>query len=69
MIALCAGSGSERTFRTENVEEIGDEEIWDNMGKQAFKGDNGEELRREVVQGVLGTGGTGGWCDSEVSFL
>ena len=70
MIALCAGSGMERTFPSSgDGEETADEEVWGDLGKGAFQGEKREELRLEVVQGVLGTGGTGGWCDEQVSSL
>jgi len=49
-------------------EESGDEEKWDTVGKKAFRGEKGAEVRREVVEGVLSGGGTGGWCDEQVSI-
>ncbi len=69
VIALCAGSGMARTITISGEgEESGDEEKWDTVGKKAFRGEKGAEVRREVVEGVLSGGGTGGWCDEQVSI-
>lgn len=67
VIALCAGSGiSKRTPMSGEAEDGGDEEKWEGMGREAFPGEKGAEMRRDVVEGVLEGGGTG-WCDEQVS--
>jgi len=68
VIALCSGSGFERTgsISTEN-DDLGDENKWIMMGRDAFEGNKGEEIRRDIVVGVLSGGNTGGWCDEQVS--
>lgn len=64
--ALCGGSGLDRKD-TAGADEVGDED-WRKAGEETFKSESGEELRKEVVEGVLGEGGMSGWCDEQVSF-
>jgi hypothetical protein len=68
VIALCANSGLEgKYYRNAEGEDGGDEARWEDMGGKAFAGKEGEEKRREVVEGLLSGGGTAGWCDEQVS--
>lgn len=68
--ALCAGSGlpEPSRIRSNEVDEADDDAKWEKMGREAFAGEQGEDKRREVVEGVLSGGPTGGWCDEQVSF-
>lgn len=45
-----------------------DEAEWAALGKAAFGGEKGEEVRRDVVEGVLAAGSSG-WCDEQVSIM
>ena len=47
--------------------ELGDGHDWERLGKGAFGGEEGSEMRRTVLEGVLGPGGTMGWCEEQVS--
>ncbi|ORY25436.1 putative COP9 signalosome complex subunit 4 [Naematelia encephala] len=70
--ALCAGSGMDKveSLTSSDVEEgAGDEEHWERLGKAAFEGEKGAEIRKEVVDGVLSDGARGGWCDEQVTAL
>ena len=69
VIALCAGSGmARRSPVSGEAEDSEDEEKWAGLGTAAFKSVKGGEARREIVEGVLEGGGTGGWYDEQVSF-
>ncbi|TYJ52145.1 hypothetical protein B9479_007270 [Cryptococcus floricola] len=46
----------------------GDKAKWEELGKQAFQGEKGEEARREVVEGILQGGNLGG-SDEQVAVL
>ncbi|WWD19908.1 hypothetical protein CI109_104377 [Kwoniella shandongensis] len=70
--ALCAGTTLPRTGTAAlSLDEEGssDVEKWDAIGKEAFNGTKGEEVRRDVVEGVLGQGGISGWCDEQITVL
>lgn len=69
MIALCADTVTRSSPVGAEAEEGGDGDKWNDLGKGGFKGENGGEVRRAVVEGVLSGGGTGGWCDEQVSRL
>lgn len=45
-----------------------DEAEWVTLGKAAFDGEKGEEVRRDVVEGVLAAGSSG-WCDEQVNIV
>ena len=60
--SLCAGSGMPSP-------KLEDDEDWESKGSIAFSGDEGEDGRRIVVEGVLGTEGMGGWCDEQVRWI
>jgi COP9 signalosome complex subunit 4 len=74
--ALCGGSGLNASGKEVDPTDIsagaagsvtsGDEEWW-KKGEEVFIGDEGEELRKAVVEGVLNPGGMTGWCDEQVS--
>ena len=64
VVTLCAGSGYQPALVTEQSEDL--RQQWETAGKKLFAGDEGEERRAKVVEGVL-EGGGGGWCDEQVS--
>lgn len=45
-----------------------DEAEWIALGKAAFDGEKGKEVRRDVVEGVLAAGSSG-WCDEQVNIV
>lgn len=59
---------SEKDKKISGGEEGGDEGKWEEVGKAAFVGEKGQDLRRDVVEGVLAAQGMAGWCDEQVSF-
>jgi COP9 signalosome complex subunit 4 len=69
VMALCGGGGlAEKDKRISGGgEEGGDEIKWEDEGRAAFSGEKGEEVRREVVKGVLEAQGMAGWCEEQVS--
>ncbi|WVQ83722.1 hypothetical protein IAT38_005866 [Cryptococcus sp. DSM 104549] len=70
--ALVAGTDLPRTGTSAlSMDEEGraDAERWDTLGKAAFAGEEGRESRRDVVEGVLTTGGISGWCDEQTTVL
>jgi COP9 signalosome complex subunit 4 len=68
VMALCGGSTiSEKDKKISGGDEGGDESKWEEAGKAAFQGEKGEDVRREVVEGVLDAPGMAGWCDEQVS--
>ena len=67
--ALCAGSGFDKRATPGQSEKEEDEAEWDELGKKAFEGVKGEEVRNAVVEGLLSRGGGSGWCDEQVSRI
>lgn len=69
VLALCGGRNvSTKEKGTVGGEEGVDEGKWEEMGKVAFDGDKGEDVRRDIVEGVLGDQGMAGWCEEQVSL-
>ena len=67
--ALCAGTGlPSKVMGDTEVERAVDAGEWERLGREAFAGEKGREVRGEVVDGVLGSGGVSGWCDDQVGF-
>jgi len=64
VVALCAGSGYKPALIADQTDEL--RQHWESAGQKAFSGEEGEERRSKVVEGVL-QGGGGGWCDEQVS--
>lgn len=60
---------SEKDKKISGGEEGGDEGKWEEVGKAAFVGEKGQDLRRDVVEGVLAAQGMAGWCDEQVSWV
>ncbi|KAI9634212.1 putative COP9 signalosome complex subunit 4 [Dioszegia hungarica] len=70
VMALCGGSTiSEKDKKISGGDEGGDESKWEEAGKAAFQGEKGEDVRREVVEGVLDAPGMAGWCDEQTTVL
>ncbi|KAK1922282.1 hypothetical protein DB88DRAFT_390410 [Papiliotrema laurentii] len=74
VLALCAGSG----FDIKSVagctpaEDAGNEQDishWTSLGTSAFGTDRGEEVRKDVVEGVVDGGASAGWCDEQMTVL
>lgn len=61
--ALCAGSGLDNVPAAEDAGDVD----WVQLGEQAFTG-TGEDVRSDVVRGVLDEEGMGGWCEEQVRF-
>jgi hypothetical protein len=57
--SLCAGSGMENAPAVEDATEVD----WETLGKEAFQDD---DVRLDVVKGVLVQDGMGGWCEEQV---
>jgi COP9 signalosome complex subunit 4 len=71
VIALAAGSGlpkNKSTALTTDEEGSADISTWEKLGDESFSGEKGEEIRMEVVEGVLQAGGISGWCEEQVSY-
>jgi COP9 signalosome complex subunit 4 len=64
--AMTGGSGMEK-IKSNDGESEGDDVEWEKAGEKAFVGEEGGELRKGVVEGVLAGGAGGGWCDEQVS--
>ncbi|WVQ94980.1 hypothetical protein IAU59_002072 [Kwoniella sp. CBS 9459] len=70
--ALSAGTTLERTGTAAlSLDEEGAEDApqWEQLGQKAFGGEPGAEIRRDVVDRVLGGGSTSGWCDEQTTVL
>lgn len=68
VIALCSGSGMKPSDVSISGTEEGNEDgDWRALGEKCFQGEQGEEGRRDVVEGVLGASGLAGWCEEQVS--
>jgi len=65
--ALCSGSGFDKRSIPGQSEKEEDEAEWEDLGRKAFAGEQGGEVRRSVVEGLLSRGGGSGWCDEQVS--
>lgn len=70
--ALSGGSG----FDTQSVPGVSSSDLsaeepanWAAMGGEAFKGEDGEEVRLKVVEGVLEGSVQAGWSDEQVVVL
>ncbi|WRT69944.1 uncharacterized protein IL334_006935 [Kwoniella shivajii] len=69
---LCAGTSMEKKGTAQLHLEKRDEEsisTWEEIGKNAFQGEENGEIRKDVVEGVLNGGGISGWCDEQVTVL
>ncbi|WWC92001.1 uncharacterized protein L201_006955 [Kwoniella dendrophila CBS 6074] len=72
VISLCSGTSMEKKGTASislDEEGINDKSRYEDLGTQAFKGEKGEEIRRDVVEGVLSGGGLSGWCDEQTTVL
>ncbi|WVW86469.1 hypothetical protein I302_108517 [Kwoniella bestiolae CBS 10118] len=72
VISLCAGTSMEKkgTSALPLDEDLtNDQPRLEELGQEAFSGEKGEEVRRDVVEGVLGGGGLSGWCDEQTTVL
>ncbi|WWC95077.1 hypothetical protein V866_001929 [Kwoniella sp. B9012] len=72
VIALCAGTSMDKkgTSAIPLDEELSNDQAkYEDLGERAFKSENGEEIRRDVVEGVLSGGGLSGWCDEQTTVL
>lgn len=70
VISLCSGTSMEKTGTASislDEEGLNDKSKYEDLGKNAFSGDKGEEVRGNIVEGVLSGGGLSGWCDDQVS--
>jgi COP9 signalosome complex subunit 4 len=66
--ALCGGSGMDKLHSASGGEEaVGDDENWEKFGLEGFQREEGRDVRKSVVEGVLAGGAAGGWCDEQVS--
>lgn len=63
--ALCGGTSLKRNSNNGDPEE--DDGKWTDIGRQAFSGSDGTELRGNVVDGILGSENMAGWCEEQVS--
>jgi hypothetical protein len=48
-------------------DDVAEEKKWADTGAEVFKGENGQEMRKEVVEGVLVPGGLATWCEEQAS--
>lgn len=74
VLALCAGSGFDIKSvagYTPAEDAVNEQDIshWTSLGTSAFGTDRGEEVRKDVVEGVVDGGASAGWCDEQVSGL
>ena len=74
VLALCAGSGFDIksvSGYTPAEDAVNEQDIshWTSLGTSAFATERGEEVRKEVVEGVVEGGASAGWCDEQVSGL
>lgn len=70
VLALCAGSDLEETHTKLAYDpDMGDTDKWEQLGRAAFEGEDGDEKREQVVNGVLEGGPAAAWGDQVGSFL
>ncbi|WWC64888.1 uncharacterized protein I303_107502 [Kwoniella dejecticola CBS 10117] len=72
VIALCAGTSMDTTGTasiTLDDEGSGENQQFMQAGINAFKSSEGEEVRRDVVEGVLAGGNLSGWCEEQTTVL
>lgn len=50
------------------ADEAGDSAEWAERGKAAFTGEDGEDVRRKAIEGVLDTD-PAGWCEEQTTAL
>jgi len=62
--ALCGGTDLQKK-QSGSGDDVEEEAHWAKTGEEVFEGENGAEIRREVVEGVL-AGALAGWCEEQV---
>jgi COP9 signalosome complex subunit 4 len=62
--ALSGGVSLARKSSSDDAEEEGK---WLQIGSEVFSGEKGNEIRGEVVDGILESEGMAGWCEEQVS--
>lgn len=70
--ALSGGSGFDRNVALGNtLSDLSEEEVnhWSQVGATAFQGEEKEDVRLKVVEGVLSGGMQAGWSDEQVVVL
>lgn len=62
--ALCGGISIKQKSSSDDADEEGK---WDKIGSKAFSGQQGAEIRGQVVDGILESDSMAGWCEEQVS--
>jgi hypothetical protein len=67
VLAVCGGSGVDLTlFKAHGLQDE-EERNWFARGENAFKGEDGDEARKEIVQKLIDGSSSTGWAEEQVS--
>jgi COP9 signalosome complex subunit 4 len=64
---VSALTGGVELAKPSSGDNVGEDKKWSDIGSEVFKGQDGSERRKEVVEGVLTPGGLASWCEEQVS--
>jgi COP9 signalosome complex subunit 4 len=64
---VSALTGGVEVAKPSSGDNVGEDKKWSDIGSEAFRGEDGSERRKEVVEGVLAPGGLASWCEEQVS--